>query len=83
MKTSYKLTLFNMLVLGCLNVKVSGGFNCFWKRSMTSTNYSIFFSCFPPGLYTVHSLCGFPKFTNPAFIFVLDSQCSSFPNALN
>jgi len=84
-KTLHKLALFKIIMLDCLSTKISGGFNSFLKRSITSINYftflislhffSLFLQCF------TRSLKRFPQISKPEiliFTFVLKTLSSNW-----
>ena len=86
-KTLHKLTLFKIIMLDCPNTEISGGFNSFSKRFVTSINYftlliplhffSLFLQCFTLTLLTKR----FPQISKPEiliFTFVLKTLSSNW-----
>ena len=91
-KTLHKLTLFKIIMLDCLNTEISGGFNSFSKRFVTSINYftlliplhffGLFLQCFTLTLLTER----FPQISKPEiliFTFVLKTLSSNWIHRTN
>jgi len=76
-----KIIIFKMIVLIYLSVKISENFNCFFKSSITSVDFSTFnfpnFLTFPSVLHS-RSTKVFPHISKSTFLFSLQffAKCS-------